>query len=127
MFTHGGIHTVKCYFCGRSFKNRKALFGHLQFCLERKKARDRWSRFRIDEPEFSGDLCIISRSKKPIPLIRGQHERYLAGEVSIGFLSGFVAGLESIGIVETELQRRSDEIGARAPHGAEEAEEGVLV
>lgn len=97
---------------------------HLRFCNERKKARDRWSRFRIDEPQFQGDLCVISRSKKPIPAIRAQHDRYLAGEIGVSFFTGFVAGLESIGIVETELQRRSDEIGARAPHGAEE---GVLV
>lgn len=110
---------VKCYFCGRSFKTKNALFGHLQFCAERKKQKDQWIRFAVRGDRFAGSLGIISRSPKTVTYVENAHAKLVAGTITAEGFFGYVQALADVGLLEfvVEAEKPSSE-QPRAPKGA---------
>lgn len=93
--------TVTCFFCGRTFRSKNALFAHLQFCVARKRARDMWVRYAIATPKFRGSIGVISRSPKTVRLIDAMHAKLERGEVCPEAFAGYVQALADAGLIET--------------------------
>lgn len=95
---------VKCYFCKKSFKTKKALYAHLQFCAERKKQKDQWIRHRIDGERFRGHIGVISRSPKTLMLIDAAHARLEAGTITAEGFAGYVQALADLKLIEILIE-----------------------
>lgn len=108
--------TVTCFFCGRKFRSKNALFAHLQFCVLRKKARDMWIRYPVSGPKFRGCIGVISRSPKTVKLIDAMHGKLIRGEVCPEAFAGYVQAMADAGLVETMT-----EAGGPPEPAAEEA------
>jgi hypothetical protein len=93
--------TVACFFCGRTFRSKNALYAHLQFCVARKKARDMWVRYPVATPKFQGCIGVISRSPKTLKHIDAMHTKLERGEVCPEAFAGYVQALADVGLVET--------------------------
>lgn len=111
------IPMVKCWFCQKSFKTKKALYAHLQFCSERKKQKDQWIRYAVSGPRFEGCIGVISRSPKTLELVNKAHKKLESGAISPEGFAGYIMALSDVGLVEymTEAAR-----SAREPQPAEE-------
>lgn len=109
---------VKCWFCQKTFKSKKALYAHLQFCSERKKQKDQWVRYAVSGPRFAGCIGVISRSPKTLELVNKAHGKLISGKITPEGFAGYVMALSDVGLIEymTEVQRPADE-----PLPAEEA------
>lgn len=92
--------TVPCWYCGREFETKKALNAHLQFCSERKKQRDRWTRFPVGRET----LCVISRSKRPVEILSAQHGLYTKGRISKATFVGMVEAMRLLDVVEVAVE-----------------------
>lgn len=101
---------VKCWFCQKSFKSKKALYAHLQFCSERKKQKDQWVRFAVSGPRFSGCIGVVSRSPKTLELIGAAHKKLKSGAITPEGFAGYVMALSDVGLVEymTEIARPAE-------------------
>ncbi|MCE5337797.1 MAG: hypothetical protein LLF90_03810 [Methanomicrobiaceae archaeon] len=108
---------VRCYFCEKSFKSKKALYAHLQFCAERKKKKDQWLRYPIRGARFSGCIGVISRSPKTLEHIDKTHAKLESGTITPEGFAGYVQALSDVGLVEfvVESDAPTDE-----PRAAEE-------
>lgn len=99
--------TVTCFFCGRKFRSKNALYAHLQFCVARKKARDMWVRYPVSGPKFTGCIGVISRSPKTLRHIDAMHARLIRGEVCPEAFAGYIQALGDIGLAETMTEAGS--------------------
>lgn len=105
---------VRCYFCGKSFKSKKALYAHLQFCAERKKQKDQWIRYPIRGERFCGCIGIISRSPKSLEYVDKTHHKLVAGTITPEGFAGYVQALADVGLIEfmVEAEKPIEEPGA---------------
>ncbi len=109
---------VKCYFCGKSFKSKKALFAHLQYCAERKKQKDQWIRFSVRGARFTGSLGIISRSPKTVTYVEDAHAKLVAGTITAEGFFGYVQALSDVGLLEFVVEADPSSEHPRAPEEA---------
>jgi len=82
----------------------QSLRAHLRHCLERKKARDEWVRFRIGDGSRSATLCVVSRSPKTIKALTSQHRLHVAGQMDLSTFLGITEGFRLVGLIETRLE-----------------------
>lgn len=113
--------TVTCFFCGRKFRSKQALYAHLQFCVARKKARDMWTRYPVTTPKFRGCIGVLSRSPKTVKLIDAMHGKLERGAVCAEAFAGYVQALADAGLIETMTEEGPPE----APLPAESVVEAV--
>lgn len=95
---------VKCYYCKKAFKTKKALYAHLQFCAERKKQKDQWLRYRVDGERFRGSIGVISRSPKTLMLIDAAHARLEVGAITAEGFAGYVQALADLKLIEILIE-----------------------
>ena len=95
---------VKCWFCSKTFKSKKALYAHLQFCSERKKQKDQWLRYPVRGSRFSGCIGVISRSPKTLEHIDKTHEKLVAGTITPEGFAGYVQALADVGLLEILIE-----------------------
>ena len=95
---------MRCKYCGRPFRNIQAIRCHLRHCLERKKIRNEWHRFRITDGSRSAVLCVVSRSPKTVKALEAQHRLYAAGQMDPATFLGICEGLRLVGLIETRLE-----------------------
>lgn len=107
---------LRCYFCGRSFKNKHALNCHLRWCNERKKAKDRWIRFLTSNNGIDETICIVSRSPKTMSLIEAEHAKYQAGRIPLAVFHGYLDAMRHLKLIEYKIE----EIAARTRDAPEE-------
>lgn len=96
---------VTCYYCGRKFRSKKAVYAHLQYCAERKRMRDQWIRYPINSPKLVGCIGVISRSPKSLKLVDAAHARLVSGTITAEGFAGYVQALSDVGLVEFMVER----------------------
>jgi hypothetical protein len=95
---------LACNYCGKKWKNMQSLRMHLRWCLERKKARNKWVRFPISDGARSATLCVISRSPKTIKALTEQHRLLVGGSITPSFFLGLAEGYRLQGLIEVKLE-----------------------
>lgn len=95
---------IKCWFCKKTFKSKKALYAHLQFCAERKKQKDQWVRFAVSGPRFAGSIGVISRSPKTLDLVSAAHAKLESGAITPEGFAGYVQALADVGRLEFMIE-----------------------
>ncbi len=91
---------VRCWFCQKTFKSKKALYAHLQFCAERKKQKDQWIRYPVSGPRFRGCIGVVSRSPKTLELVSAAHKKLESGAITPEGFAGYIMALSDVGLVE---------------------------
>lgn len=95
---------VKCWFCSKTFKSKKALYAHLQFCSERKKQKDQWIRYPVRGSRFCGAIGVISRSPKTLEYVDKSHGKLVAGTITPEGFAGYVQALADVGLLEILIE-----------------------
>lgn len=95
---------LACNYCGKKWKNMQSLRMHLRWCLERKKARNKWVRFPISDGARSATLCVVSRSPKTLRALEAQHRLLTAGRMDPLVFLGIVEGYRLQGLIEVKLE-----------------------